>query len=724
MLPRLIIFFSLIAGRSAAGEPPTFPFTVDTDALSGAADFSNLNHPLTAADRVFVRDSHFHTVGPDLKPFTEDDVRVRMFGVNLAFSGNFPEEKDAVRIARRLRRIGVNLVRFHHMDTSPDSKQEDARSILTTGPYPTFNPLSIRRLRVFLGTLKAEGIYANINLHVGYRFRPEIDQVPALPGPESIPTHSKPLHMLNHRMVELQTVFARRLLNELQLKGDPTLAMVEINNETSLLWHWMTGSLDRSLQGEYRKTLEQAWSNYLAGHQLTAIPWQAAKEDIDDEPRNHMARFLAGLDRAYLEAMRQAVRETTDHLVPIAGTQMGFSGLMLLDSHATMDYHDEHFYIDHYNFPNRSWDGNDWRIRNSSAVGTGLGRILSVAAAMPAGKPYTVSEFNENWPNSSGSEIDVVLSAIGAFQDWDSIMHFAYAHNRDWDSGLPNGFDLSADSTKLVNVGQSAWIFRTGAFTPARTIMHLPAGPSHRLRFTRERRAGGIMRYYESQGLHPLHAFLRGVRLSPSDDGPLPKEWGEKPKGPLVTESGEMTFDPDRRTLLLHASKAAGAIGHLGGSKVVAGPLEIEISANSPEFLTVLLTAVDNRPLAASGRMLLTLPGATWRSRTGSEPPQPVRLVNYPGTTDWFTFPSDVEGRPSGSRGGTTSGKPLLMDRAELALTLRHQAAKLTVYPLGSSGERLAPLPSSQVQKLNGGWHLRLNGENQPPSPWFEFALE
>jgi len=724
MFPHLILVFLLLASGIPAADPPVFPFSIDADSLSGPADFSFLNHPLTAADRVFVRDGHFYAVGKDLRPFTEDDVRVRMFGVNLAFAGNFPEERDAIRIAKRLRRIGVNLVRFHHMDSSPDAAPGDARSILTTGPFPSFNPVSMRRLRVFLSALKAEGIYANINLHVGYRFRPDVDQVPALPGPEPIPIQSKPLHMLHPRMIELQTVYSRRLLGELQLKGDPILAMIEINNETSLLWHWMTGSLDRNLQGEYGTILQQSWGRYLAAHQLAEAPWRGVKEEIPDAVRNDMAKFLAGLDRAYLDAMRQAAHESTDSLVPVAGTQMGFSGLMLLDSHANMDYHDEHFYIDHYNFPNRSWDDNDWRIRNSSATGSGLSRILSVAAAMPAGKPYTVSEFNENWPNTNASEIDVVLSVIGAFQDWDSIMHFAYAHNREWDRGLPNSFDLTADWTKLVNIGQSAWLFRTDALTPARTFLQLPAGPSHRLRFTRERRAGGIMRYYESQGFDSLHAFRQGVRLNPNIDGPLPKAWAEKPVVPVAAESGQMTYDPVARLLLIHAPKAAGVAGHIRGAKVVAGPLEIEVSAGSRDFATVLLTPVDGKPLAASNRMLLTLPGATWRSKSATEPPEPIRLTSYPGTKDWFTFPSAVEGRPSGSRSGTASGKPVWMERVDLTLTLWHQASKLTVYPLGPKGERMASLADSSVQKLNGGWRLRLNGESQPPSPWFEFALE
>ena len=190
------LFFALCAAAlSLAAQTNFYPFTVDQDKLTGASDFSFLNHALTGADRLFVRDGHFYSAGPDLKPNTADDARVRLFGLNLAFGGNFPEAADAPRIARRLRRLGVNLVRLHHMDTAPDANPGEARSILTTGPYPTLNPVSVERLRRFLDALKSEGIYANLNLHVGYQFRPEVDQIPALPGGAAMPKQGKPLHI-------------------------------------------------------------------------------------------------------------------------------------------------------------------------------------------------------------------------------------------------------------------------------------------------------------------------------------------------------------------------------------------------------------------------------------------------------------------------------------------------------------------------------------------------
>src|SRR5579871_2585564 len=84
-----------------------FPFAFDQDHLAGAPDLSSLNHPITAADQLKVCGDHFCRAS--------DGARVRLFGVNLAFGASFPQEADAPKIAKRLRRLGVNLVRLHHM---------------------------------------------------------------------------------------------------------------------------------------------------------------------------------------------------------------------------------------------------------------------------------------------------------------------------------------------------------------------------------------------------------------------------------------------------------------------------------------------------------------------------------------------------------------------------------------------------------------------------------
>jgi hypothetical protein len=63
--------------------------------------------------------------------------------------------------------------------------------------------------------------------------------------------------------VELQAEFTRRIITALRLEDDPVLAMVEVNNESSLLQAWQTGGLDRYLQNEYKSELQQQWNSFL-----------------------------------------------------------------------------------------------------------------------------------------------------------------------------------------------------------------------------------------------------------------------------------------------------------------------------------------------------------------------------------------------------------------------------------------------------------------------------
>ena len=110
-LRRMLWMLALIPGLAFAQEG-YYRFSIDQDRLEGAPDHSFLNAPLTEADRVRAEGGLFVTAA---------GKRVRFFGVNLAFSANFPEARDAERIARRLRRLGVyclfhgsKIIRAHH----------------------------------------------------------------------------------------------------------------------------------------------------------------------------------------------------------------------------------------------------------------------------------------------------------------------------------------------------------------------------------------------------------------------------------------------------------------------------------------------------------------------------------------------------------------------------------------------------------------------------------
>lgn len=873
-----LVFCLSVALR--AQSPNFYPFSFDQDNLHGAPDFSFLNEPITPAGRVFIRDGHFYTVGPDLTPNTGDDRRVRFFGVNLAFGANFPTRADAPRIAKRLRRLGVNLVRFHHMDSrlDPAASPSNAEGILTDGPYPTFNEVSMERLRDFITALAVEGIYANLNLHVGYLFRPAADGIPAIPG-QAMPSQSKPLHIFHPRMVELQRQFTEQLLHKLALRGAAALAMVEVNNESSLIHEWQIGQLDANLKGEYRDALGSRWNGWLAAKYSTTAalasawgtgapdgpnlldgqwrienthgkagtltmtttdgvptaqitpgaysgtgngwlylkqtgfkvaagvryawrfearadvaagqsvsvpisfmrdvsPWDGAlystisltnqwqtftiavtpsfsiqdsgrvSLNVQNAPGPVYARrmtvvqagqgaladgesiessnvsllapgeggtptrmadyvaFLIATDRAYVNTLRDAVRAETDALVPITGTQMGYGGLPILDSQDGLDYQDNHFYIDHYAFPNAAWDGYDWRIRDAAAASDGWTAFTNMAWAREAGRPYTVSEYNQPWPNTHAAEIAPSLAAFAGFQDWDGIIHFAYSHGRGWDDGVPSGFNINGDWTKFASIGQAAWLFRTGAVRPGGEPLSVPVSATQR----NESAQAGLTAaaWITRSGLPRETALSRVVQLAKDSPGLLNAADFVAPRAPYTSQTGQLTFHRDARTMTIAAPLAAGVFGEISRSTVNAGAIDVQLGPSSRGFASVLLTSLDGEPIASSGRMLLTIPGYSLRSLPNSTEPQPLR--NYPGTTDWWTIQSSNT-RPSGNLNGGNG--PTYLEKVDAYVTLRTRAKSIEVTALDGSGAPLANV--SEIEATPGGYRIHLNAE----SPWY-----
>lgn len=497
-----------------------YPFAVDEDAVQGPPDQSFLNpRPLGPADRVVARDGHFFTVGPDGVPGTADDQRIRFFGASLSYAANFPPEAEAARYARRLRRLGFNAIRLHHLDSFPGDETDPPRSLLGSGPYPTLNPEAVRRLRALIAALSREGIYINLNLFVGYRFRSGVDDLPPSGGNKASPEAiGNPVHIYYPPFVEKQQAYARMVIDALGLADNPALAMVEINNESSMLAAWVGGAWygktwRDAIPEPYAQVLRAAWRTWIeqrygtvqaaceawdrcddpdpAALPVTGPPYArsdavdlpgrilgrfdslrnlfgnggAAAADAPETPELRyeydFLRFLVSVDRAYFERMKATVRTVAAAPVPMTGTQMKYGGVLNFDSQQGMDYLDDHIYLGHPVYADgRSWRSEDWRIRRTAtASGAGIEDLLALSLRRAEGKPFVVSEFNQPFPSPGGSGILPVMAAVASLQDWDGLFYFAY------DDSLPLKeapwyFSLSGNWGHYAFAGPSARLFR------------------------------------------------------------------------------------------------------------------------------------------------------------------------------------------------------------------------------------------------------------------------
>src|SRR5262249_19404165 len=151
-----------------------------------------------------------------------------------------------------------------------------------------------------------------------------------------------------------------------------------------------------------------------------------------------------------------------------------------------------------------------------------------------------------------------------------------------------------------------------------------------------------------------------------------------------------------------------------------AGSIDVQLAPSARGFVSILLTALDGQNLGDSAHLLLSTPGYTLRTQPGADPPRLQALINYPGTTDWWTLEPDpaFPSKPSGDLNGGLG--PVWMERVESYLTLHTSATQITVYPLDGSGTRLDPLGDADIERLADGFRIHLQAAGQDFSPWYE----
>jgi hypothetical protein len=207
------------------------------------------------------------------------DKRIRFFGINLAFGGNFPTHDDAEKVAARMAKFGINCVRFHHMDTG------FAPGGLLQKDKKTFDPESLDRLDYFIAQLKKNGIYANLNLHVGLEY-------PGFKKWEGASNYFKGVDNFFPPFIEQQRDYARTLLTHVNTYtgkayiDEPDVAFIEINNENGLIMEWNNGTLD-PMPDPFAAAFQKQWNEWLEkkyGDQTKlAAAWEQGAEPLGAE---------------------------------------------------------------------------------------------------------------------------------------------------------------------------------------------------------------------------------------------------------------------------------------------------------------------------------------------------------------------------------------------------------------------------------------------------------
>ena len=298
----------MAADADAAAEEAMFPFVIPwDDASESVANVSAWNDkPAGEHGFVRVRDGHFADGRGE---------RIRFLGTNLCFAGCFPAHDIAEKVAARMAKFGINVVRFHHMDS-----QAFPNGILD-GAHKDKQHLSaeaLDRLDYLIHQLKLNGIYANINLHVSRT----LGTADGIEQADAMPQVDKGVDNFHPRMIELQRQYAHDLLTHVNpytgnpYTDEPGVAMVELNNENSLTTTWRRGELD-GLPEYCQEILDERWHEWLRTRygNTNAIrdAWSEGASPLGQEMLRN-ADFADGMDEWTLQAQQPAA--ATAAMVP------------------------------------------------------------------------------------------------------------------------------------------------------------------------------------------------------------------------------------------------------------------------------------------------------------------------------------------------------------------------------------------------------------------------
>jgi hypothetical protein len=706
------------AGLAAAGEPTTVPFPVD---WSGPADSPAsvaflLDAPAGRDGFISVRDGHL--VQPNGKRF-------RIWGLNITARACFPTHEAAQQVARHLARCGVNCVRLHFLDSVAPrgliaAGRDDSRSL---------DAAQFDRLDYFIAELKKCGIYTNLNLNVGRIYRPG-DGVADC----ELLGFAKGLTYFDPRLLELQREYARQLLAHRnaytghEYRVEPAVATVELVNENSLVESWFSGRLLgkntrknpgtwTDIPAAYEQKLTQLFNEWLAKRlspealarlrdearvpagaalpRLKPAEFAAASHD-----RFHTeATFYMELEQRYFDEMARFLRDELGVRPPVAGTSdhnHGKSGYPLLTSTSRLDIVDGHTYWQHpkYLTDVKSGRRTGFEIPNTPMVNDPAhGNPVKLSRTAVAGKPYTVSEVNHPFPHEYACEGLPILAAYAAFQDWDGVYWYTLAHD-DLVGGEPRAighFDLGPDPVKMTQLAAGAIVFLRGDVRPAtQTVVR---------NYSREQVIESLRLPWSASpfftpGFSPLTPLMHATRIG-SLDGPPTTAGGSVSGEPVVSDTGELRwFGAGQKpgAVVLDTPRSQALVGFCRDNHQTTSQLAADVQN---AFCAITLSALDDRPIATAGRLLLT--AAARVANTGMEWNE-----KRTGLERWGTAPPRIE---------PVVGRIVLRGLAG--------AVQVSAQPLTATGRpQGAPVSAESAPE---GWRLPIG---EPPTTWYAITVQ
>lgn len=533
----------------------------------------------------------------------EDGKEAKFWGTNFNSRCNFPSAEFSEKVAKRLAKIGINMVRLHQLDaewSTPNIFQFTKGKC--KGNTLDLDPESMKRLDYLIYCLKQEGIYLYLDM-LTYRKFKSGDGVENTIG---LIDAARPHNHFNARLIELQKKFCYDVWTHvnpytgLAYKDEPAIVLTEIANEASLFckYHAITAEPYKTeLNEKYKKWLEAKGIDStgkeldFSGRDALALDFQVA---IQEEYYKEMAAYMRGI----------GVK------VPVTGTNWSVNAANRKAQLVT-DFADGHSYW--YDW---EWGEKIKKFKNKSMVTDSYSFYPDLSFSRLPDRPYIVSEWDEPWPNEWRAESSLFLAAVGALQAWSGILIHTYAYSDRTD------IDFVGKEISSASIGNVP--YREGVFTcwndPAKFGLFYHAA----LMFRR----GDIMPAKESVAIkidnmaltpettpalslitekHRVGMKFEGQTITADREIQWNEEIVDKSTGEVLSDTGEVYRSWKDRLGWIDTEGTKVVYGFLGD----AGEIAIKgMKINSKtEFATIAVSSLTDEPIKKTDNILLTTIG-------------------------------------------------------------------------------------------------------------------
>ncbi|MHC5035567.1 MAG: glycoside hydrolase 5 family protein, partial [Planctomycetota bacterium] len=519
-----------------------------------------------------------------------DGTPAKLWGVCVSAGANFPTHEQSEKIAERMAKFGINMVRTHHADagwSDPNFFDE------SYGDTQHFDAVALDSFDYFIYCLKQHGIYTYLDQLVHRKFA----DGDGVANAAELPYAAKPYTLFDPTLIALQKQFSHDLWTHvnpytgLAYKDDPAVALMEFTNENDIV------TCDVTME-PYATQFEQMWQSWAIANAVD--PNQPVR--YVTERSSDVLRFIDEVQRQYYAEMYAYLRSIGVQ-VPIAGNTWLVYGANL-PSQATMGFMDSHAYWDHPYDNYSRWHN---RPQVKADPGGEGNNFASLAVSRVHEMPFVCSEWGHPWPNEWRAEGPIPSAAVAALQGWDGVLAYTYRHNTftpvDY---LTGAFDTFNDPTVFGLMPAAALMFRRGDVAQS--------GPPTAVQW-QDADVFGVPQLALWSGVAAYRSLVEATAVVTALSAPTgvkavvgPADY-QATAGPTWTESdtGELKRDWSVGVGTVDTPRSQAAYGFLADAGAVELS-DVSISALNP-FAVVAVTSLDGKDIAVSDRLLVTAVG-------------------------------------------------------------------------------------------------------------------